>query len=62
MNFYNVFHDINFFSYHETLFQIINSKLKLVNESFLANKLSLNAKKSMFFQFCPVATVNHDTP
>ena len=53
---------MNFFSYHEPLFQIINSELKLVNESFLANKLSLNAKKSMFFQFCPVATANHDTP
>ena len=32
----------------ETLFQIINSELKFVNEWFLANKLSLNAKKVCF--------------
>ena len=33
------------------LFQIVNSELKLVTEWFLANKLSLNAKKkqSMFY-------------
>ena len=30
----------------ETLFQIVNKELKLVNEWFLANKLSLNAKKN----------------
>ena len=29
----------------KTLFQMVNSELKLVNEWFLANKLSLNAKK-----------------
>ena len=29
----------------KTRFQIVNSKLKLANEWFLANKLSLNAKK-----------------
>ena len=29
----------------KTLFQIVNSELKLVTEWFLANKLSLNAKK-----------------
>ena len=28
----------------KTLFQIVNSELKLVNEWFLGNKLSLNAK------------------
>ena len=33
----------------ETPFQTVNSELKLVNEWFLANKLSLNAKKSMFY-------------
>ena len=33
----------------KTLFQIVNSKLKLVNEWFLANTLSLNAKKKMFY-------------
>ena len=35
----------------KTLFQIVNSELKLVTEWFLANKLSLNAKKkqSMFY-------------
>ena len=32
----------------ETLFQIVNSELKFVNELFLANKLSLNAKKVCF--------------
>ena len=30
----------------KTLFQIVNSELKLGNKWFLANKLSLNAKKS----------------
>ena len=29
----------------ETLFQIVNSELKLANEWFLAKRLSLNAKK-----------------
>ena len=40
--------DKNLFYSHKnitTLFQIVNSELKLVNEWFLANKLSLNAKK-----------------
>ena len=40
--------DTNLFNSHKnikTLFQIVNSELKLVNEWFLANKLSLNAKK-----------------
>ena len=40
--------DTNLFYSHKnitTLFQIVNSELKLVNEWFLANKLSLNAKK-----------------
>ena len=40
--------DKNLFYSHkniETLLQIVNSELKLVNEWFLANKLSLNAKK-----------------
>ena len=30
----------------ETLFQIVNSELKLANEWFLAKRLSLNAKKT----------------
>ena len=40
--------DTNLFCSHKnikTLFQIVNSELKLVTEWFLANKLSLNAKK-----------------
>ena len=40
--------DTYLFYFHKsikTLFQIVNSELKLVNEWFLANKLSLNAKK-----------------
>ena len=40
--------DANFFYSHKnikTLFQIVHSEIKLVNEWFLANKLSLNAKK-----------------
>ena len=39
--------DANLFKSHKnikTLFQIVNSELKLVTEWFLANKLSLNAK------------------
>ena len=39
--------DTNLFYSHKnikTLFQIVNSESKLVNEWFLANKLSLNAK------------------
>ena len=35
----------------KTLSQIVNSELKLVNEWFLANKLSLNAKKSKYVLF-----------
>ena len=41
--------DANLFCSHKnikTLFQIVNSELKLVTEWFLANKLSLNAKKN----------------
>ena len=30
----------------KTLFQFVNTELKLVNEWFLENKLSLNAKKT----------------
>ena len=46
--------DTNLFCSHKnvkTLFQIVNSELRLVTEWFLANKLSLNAKKkqSMFY-------------
>ena len=40
--------DRNLFYSHKiikTLFQIVNSELRLINEWFLANKLSLNAKK-----------------
>ena len=46
--------DTNFFYSHKnirTLFQIVNTKLKFVNEWFLANKLSLNAKKQSMFYF-----------
>ena len=35
----------------KTLFQIVNSELKLVNEWCLANKLSLNAKKTKLIFF-----------
>ena len=41
--------DKNLFYSHKnikTLFQIVNSELKPVNEWFLANKLFLNAKKT----------------
>ena len=41
--------DTNLFCSHKNLkalFQIVNSELKLVTEWFLANKLSLNAKKT----------------
>ena len=44
----------NFFYSHrniKTIFQIVNSELKLVNEWLLANKLSLNAKKTMYVLF-----------
>ena len=46
--------DTNLFYSHknmETLFQIFNSESKLVNEWFLANKLSLNAKKTKYVLF-----------
>ena len=46
--------DTNLFCSHEnikTLFQIVNSELKLVTEWFLANKLSLNAKKNKYVLF-----------
>ena len=35
----------------KTLFQIVNSELKLVTKWFLANKLSLNAKKTKYVLF-----------
>ena len=35
----------------KTLFQIASSELKLVNEWFLANKLSLDVKKQSMFYF-----------
>ena len=46
--------DTNLFFSHKnikTLFQIVNSKLKLVNDRFLTNKLLLTAKKkqNMFY-------------
>ena len=46
--------DANLFYPHKnikTLFQIVKSELKLVNEWFLANRLSINAeqKQSMFY-------------
>ena len=46
--------DTNLFYSHKnitTLFQIVNSELKLVNEWFLANKLSLSAKKTKYVLF-----------
>ena len=46
--------DTNLFCFHKnikTLFQIINSELKVVTEWFLANKLSLNAKKTNYVLF-----------
>ena len=50
--------DTNLFYSHKnikTLFQIVNSELKLVNEWFLANKLSLNAKKTKYVLFHKVS-------
>ena len=46
--------DANLFCSHKnikTLFQIVNSEVKFVTEWFLANRISLNAKKkqSMFY-------------
>ena len=38
-----------------TLFQIVNSELKLVNQWFLANKLSLNVKKVKYVLFHKVS-------
>ena len=46
--------DTNLFYSHKsivTLFQIVYSELKLVNEWFLAKKLSLNAKKQSMIYF-----------
>ena len=45
----------------KTLFQIVISELKLVNEWFLANKLSLNAKKQNMFYFikCQRVILSH---
>ena len=46
--------DTNLFCSHKnikTLFQIVNSELKLVTEWFLANKLSLLAKKTKYVLF-----------
>ena len=50
--------DTNLFYSHKsitTLFPIVNSQLKLVNELFLANKLSLNAKKTKYVLFHEVS-------
>ena len=47
--------DTNLFCSHKNLkalFQIVNSELKLVTEWFLANKLSLNAKKKQTNKLC----------
>ena len=42
--------DANLFCSHKniktTLFQIVNSEVKFVTEWFLANRISLNAKKN----------------
>ena len=46
--------DTNLFCSHKnikTLFQIVNNELRLVTEWFLANKLSLNAKKAKYVLF-----------
>ena len=46
--------DTNLFCSHKnikTLFQTVNSKLRLVTKWFLANKLSLNAKKTKYVLF-----------
>ena len=50
--------DTNLFYSHEnikTLFQIVNRELKIVNEWFLANKLSLNARKTKHVLFHKVS-------
>ena len=63
--------DTNLFYFHKnikTLFQIVtNCELKLVNEWFLADMLSINAKKQSMLYFIKwqcvtlsVATANHD--
>ena len=40
-----------YFNLIKTLYQVVNSELKLVNEWFLANGLLLNAKKSKYVLF-----------
>ena len=47
--------DTNLFYSHtnlKTLFETVNIELKLVNDWFIANKLSLNAKKTKYILFC----------
>ena len=52
--------DTNLFCSHKevkTLLQIVNNELKLVTEWPLANKLSLNAKKTKYILFHKVTCV-----
>ena len=49
--------DTNLFYSHKTITTLfVNCELKLVNEWFLANKLSLNAKKTKYVLFHKVPT------
>ena len=43
----------------KTFSQIVNSELKLVTEWFLANKLSLNAKKTKYVLFHKVTMCDY---
>ena len=42
----------------KTLFEIVNNELTLINEWFIANKLSLNVKKTKYILFCKRIKVN----
>lgn len=47
--------DTNLFYSHKdikTLFQIVNNELELISDWFIANKLSLNVKKTKYIFFC----------
>ena len=42
----------------KTIFEIVNTELTLINEWFIANKLSLNVKKTKYILFCKRSKVD----
>ena len=53
--------DTNLFYSHKnlkTLFDTVNTELKLINDWFIANKLSLNVKKTKYILFCKNAKLD----